>query len=74
MRQARTWESARLPDRTVGMGGGGLWPASGVQRGEGPPKAVGRVGCGRRRAVLTAQAHRHTGPCKGTGSQSNPTV
>lgn len=55
MRQARTWESARLPDLDPspaqglrGNGGGaGLRPPSEVQRGEGPPK--GRrvsVGCG----------------------------
>ena len=47
----------------------------GAESGEGLPKRWQVcAGCGRRKAVPTAQAHRQTWPCKVTGSQSNRTV
>ena len=54
----------------------GLRPTiKGIERGEGLPKRRQMsVGCRRRKAVPTAQAHHQTRPCKDTGSQSKQIV
>ena len=59
-----------------GNRGAGLRPTiKGAERGEGLPKRRQMsVGCRRRKAVPTAQAHHQTRPCKDTGSQSNQIV
>ena len=59
-----------------GNRGAGLRPTiKGAERGEGLPKRRQMsVGCRRRKAVPTAQAHHQTRPCKDTGSQSKQIV